>query len=129
MSSEDGFSGWCLRSRTVADELQKRRSIDESDVASLGELYRLARELAGGDHKASGRAVCGHHAVKLAHDGDSHFEGLPLLALHQELVAVLAQDEIDPTVGATATRLSDGVATLPKTFADQNLKLAPSHSF
>ena len=48
-----------------------------------------------------------------------------MLALNEELLAILLQDEIDAIAGAAAAGFGDPVAQSPKSFADDHFESLP----
>lgn len=64
-------------------------AVNEADRVARRELARLDRELARRDQLASIRATFGHDAKQLTNNWRADAEGLPMLALHQGLLAVL----------------------------------------
>ncbi len=59
-----------------------------------GECRSLLRKAPGGDHEAACSTVHGHHAIQIPYRGDAHLEGLPLLALHESLLASLGEHQV-----------------------------------
>ena len=66
------------------------------------------------DYEAAGSALGGHDAVELAHHVHTDFEGLPLLALGEELLAALGQHQINAAIWTGATELNDLVVGLDR---------------
>lgn len=102
--------------------------LHKHDVASVCERLRIGREGARCDDEASSRATRSHDSIEFAHHIDADLESLPLLALHQEVFAPLAQHQVHAAIGLSATLLSNLVALHAECFTHQQLELVPGHS-
>ena len=56
---------------------------------------------------APGGALRRHNAEQLAHDLHAHLQGLPVLALHQERLAVAPQHDVDAAIGLSSAAFFD----------------------
>ena len=109
----------------VADEAHEFRAVDECNLAALREVLRLAGERAGGDDNAVVGLLSTHDSEQFPHGPDAHLPCLPLLALDQRFLAVLAQNQIDPAVASGIARLFDAVALMAEQFARLYFKVLP----
>ncbi|MOA14612.1 hypothetical protein D3C78_1347230 [compost metagenome] len=103
----------------------KQRSVDQLNIAPLGEGLGLIGIGARGHDKATRGALSRHYAEELSDHSDADLDGLPLFALDQVLVGPHVQDEIDATIRTAAATLDNGETLAPECFAHQLLKLAP----
>jgi hypothetical protein len=103
-------------------------AVDQLDVAPFGELLGVRRELARRDYEPADGSLGSHDAVQLTHKLDSNAEGFPLLALNEELLAALAQHQVDATVCTAGMVLCDVIALQPEGFTDEDLELLPGDS-
>ena len=68
----------------------------------------------------------GQQAGHLAYHAHAYLLALPLFALNQRALAILAQDEVDATIGAAQARFFDTVALAPECLANQLFELTPA---
>ena len=64
-------------------------TVNEFDVAPLGEVFGIGREPPRGDDKAARGTFGSHDAIEFAHGGHADFVGLSLFALHKEFFRTL----------------------------------------
>ena len=103
-------------------------TVNEFDVAPLGEVFGIGRKPPRGDDKAARGTFGSHDAVEFAHGGHAYFVGLPLFALYEELFRALDQDEVNAAIRAAPADFCHAVSLQSVGFADQQLKLPPAHA-
>src|SRR5690554_2996472 len=99
--------------------------VDQLDITARCKVLRFLGEPAGSDDKTACRPLHCHGTKELADNRDAHLERAPVLALHQILFTVLAQDQIYAAIGAVTAGFGDAVTLAAEGFADQLFKLAP----
>jgi hypothetical protein len=107
------------------DHLLEGGSIDQDNVIPLSERPGLGREGSVTDYSAVQSICIRHGAAKLAHHFDANSPVLPVLALHQRLLPIAVEDEVNPPIAGGAARLFDNIALSPIGFTHKRLELAP----
>ena len=84
----------------VFDQMQKRGAINELNGFALGKSCGVVRIVAEADDLDAVDPMMVGESPHFAHDRDADLLASPLFALHQLATALLAQDEVDSSVGA-----------------------------
>src|SRR5688572_21445560 len=107
------------------NHLCQRFTVYQFDADAAREPPRLFGVASGRHEEPSRRLTTNNNASEFAHG--LHADGLlfPLLALNDEFLAVLAQRQINTTVGAINGVLDYEVTSPPKRFANDRLELPP----
>jgi hypothetical protein len=93
-------------------------TVDQFDAHAAREPPRLLGVASGRNEEASGCLSTSDDARELAHGLHTDSLLLPLLALNDESLAVLAQRQIDTAIRAVDGILDNAVASSPKCFAN-----------
>lgn len=122
--SHDGFNLSC-GIPMLRDPAFEHSTIDQLNIATGCKGFGLFGEPPGGDNETAGSAFGSHGSQELADNRDAHLERAPVFALHQVLLPILAQNQIDAVVGAVAACFGNAVALPAEGFADQLFELLP----
>ena len=70
--------------------------------------------------------MSGHHTEYLTHDIDAHTGCLPVLALHENLLPIAAQHQVNASIGSLAAQLLHGEAFSAVGLAHEQLEVLPA---
>jgi len=114
-----------VSSLNVLDKPNEFGAIDKSQSLVGGKPAGAVGIPAGGDQDAAISAIGRNDAEKLSHLVNADLAVSPSLALDQHGFPVSAKNEVDSSVGASASGLFNVVALAPVGFADKLFKCLP----
>lgn len=109
-------------------QVVKLSAVYERDFDIPRKVFGFVREVTRRDDKPTRSAFGRHDTKKLANHANPDTECFPLFALHQKLLIVLSQYQVDTTISTAAAILGNLIALHAKGFTDQKLEFLPAHS-
>ena len=119
-------TGWRLGNRKPADQCL---AVDQLDGQTIGKLPCRRSKRAGRHEDAASRANLMHRPGELTHFRHADFVKEPVLALNQDRILLLEQDEIVAAIRASSRRLLYVKPLAPVNLGDKVLEGTPAKPF
>nr|WP_243642407.1 hypothetical protein [Marinobacterium mangrovicola] len=111
----------------LAQHLVEFGPVDQANGLTVGKLIRFFGEVAGGDDEGALGSLVDHDPEELSDHRNTNPLRLPVLALDQITLPVLAKVHIDTTVWSVIPTIDYAVTRLSEGFPNQQLELTPAH--